>query len=435
MKIQTMQRSIARPATATTPRAFGRTFVWALTALVGGCAAPTASSPPTNPPPSTPASHHPFDVTLSDHAFDQNPKLLSRLRGSPHGYFRFINQAFSQEVCRALEAKGVASPAVNLHGDAHLEQYAVTDLGRGLTDFDDAVIGPAPVDLLRFGVSLSLATQQWGWQGHTDQLVRRFLEGYRTALKTPDVQAPTPAAAARIRGGFRADRMSYLNWVDSISAAMMTETKAPIRSALRPYVETMRTENPDLRPGFFDVVDIRRLQMGIGSALDDKFLVRIAGGTSQPEDDVILELKEVRDLSGIPCLQTSTQDPFRILVAQSRIAYRPYRFLGYVRIAQQTFWIHAWVDNYKELKIGSTARTPDELAEVVYDVGVQLGRGHPNQIAAPLGRQLRQALSAMIDEHEMAILDAVRRLADEVYAAWSRFPGALTQDDASTGVD
>jgi Ser/Thr protein kinase RdoA (MazF antagonist) len=42
---------------------------------------------------------------------------------------------------------------VNLHGDAHLEQFAVTDASFGLIDFDDAVGGPAVIDLLRFGVS------------------------------------------------------------------------------------------------------------------------------------------------------------------------------------------------------------------------------------------------------------------------------------------
>ena len=42
-------------------------------------------------------------------------------------------------------------PTVTLHGDPHLEQYAVTDAGRGLTDFDDASKGPAILDLVRFG--------------------------------------------------------------------------------------------------------------------------------------------------------------------------------------------------------------------------------------------------------------------------------------------
>ncbi|MEO1337521.1 MAG: DUF2252 family protein, partial [Myxococcota bacterium] len=165
-----------------------------------------------------------------------------------------------------------------------------------------------------------------------------------------------------------------------------------------------------------------RLQIGIGSALDDKFLVRVAGPSKDPLDDVVLEVKEVRDLTGISCINAApSQDPFRVLVGQSRIAYRPHRFLGYIHFEKRTFWIHAWVDNYREFKIDRTAQTPEELAEVVYDVGMQLGRGHPNQIAAPFDLQLRDALTQMLDGCEGDLRKAVMRLTDEVQVSWQRF--------------
>ena len=98
---------------------------------------------------------NPLFVDPKTQDFSQNPILLKRILASPHGYFRFINKQFSRNICQELEEMYAGSPSFNLHGDAHLEQYAVTDLGRGLTDFDDSSAGPAILDIMRFGVSLN----------------------------------------------------------------------------------------------------------------------------------------------------------------------------------------------------------------------------------------------------------------------------------------
>ena len=70
----------------------------------------------------------------------------------------------------------------------------------------------------------------------------------------------------------------------------------------------------------------------MGSALEPKFLVRLRGDSDDPEDDVVVELKRVRSLGGIPCIQADDDDPFRVLVSGARIAYQPFRFLGFVEL-------------------------------------------------------------------------------------------------------
>lgn len=367
---------------------------------------------------------NPLYVAPTSYDFSQNPKLLGRILGSPHGYFRFINRVFATETCRRLAATVDRVPIVNLHGDAHIEQYAVTDLGRGLTDFDDSTSGPAVVDLLRFGVSIRLACAQKGWDGEADGLFDRFLAGYRAGLEDPKLEAPMPKLAARIRAGFEYDRTKYFAWITKILGDVSAQERAKVEQALRPYVRAMRAEDPTLGPHYFDVRALGRLRMGIGSALDLKYLVRVEGPTEDPLDDVVLEIKEVRDLRGVSCVSNNQKiDAFRILVGQSRIAYEPYRLLGYLRLDGRVFWIHSWVDNYRELDISDPEGfgTVEELAEVVYDVGVQLGRGHPAQIAAPLGMQLRMAQLQMLDESRPAIVRATRKMAADVQAAWLRF--------------
>ncbi|RMF56494.1 MAG: DUF2252 domain-containing protein [Calditrichaeota bacterium] len=365
---------------------------------------------------------NPLYVDPAARDFSQNPKLLQRILAGPHGYLRFINIPFSEEVCRRFNSVLQGTPAFNLHGDAHIEQYAVTDLGRGLTDFDDSSTGPAIIDLMRFGVSMSLACRANGWEKQTEQMFDRFLAGYRAALIDPATEAPEPAIVSRLRAKFKYDRSAYFQWVKSILDPMPEEESKALTEAMRPYVKQMIAENPRLKPSFFKVVETGYLRMGIGSALDLKYLVRVAGKTGSPNDDVVLEVKQVRDLSGIDCIRVAQKgDPFRVLIGQARIAYQPYKFLGYIRFRGTTFWVHSWVDNYREVDIQSTFKTPEELAEVAYDVGVQLGRGHTNKIAAPLDKQLRAEQIRFVAEHEAEIKSTCKDLTRLTIEAWERF--------------
>src|SRR5262245_33669981 len=77
------------------------------------------------------------------------PELVARLRADSFSYFRFINRAWTARVCEAL-ADLADAPIVRLHGDAHLEQFAVTRNTWGLGDFDDTARGPAFIDIVRF---------------------------------------------------------------------------------------------------------------------------------------------------------------------------------------------------------------------------------------------------------------------------------------------
>ena len=54
------------------------------------------------------------------------PALMERLRASPYAYFRFVNRPWLARVCQVIASETPAMPLTLLHGDANLEQYAVT---------------------------------------------------------------------------------------------------------------------------------------------------------------------------------------------------------------------------------------------------------------------------------------------------------------------
>ena len=370
---------------------------------------------------------NPLFVEPSAQDFSQNPELLDRIVSSPHGYLRFINIPFSNEVCHRFKNSLVNSPALNLHGDAHLEQYAVTDLGRGLTDYDDSSTGPGVIDLMRFGVSLKLACKKREWEEYDNSLYDQFLLGYRNALEDPKIVAPEPIVVKQMKAEFTVDRKKYFQWTESIMEPILQQERDSVITAMQPYVEIQLSEDSKLNSNFFDIVNMGYLYMGIGSALDLKYLIRVHGKTDDPMDDVVLELKQIRNLSEIECIQAGeVNDPYRIIRGQARIAYQPFHYLGYFRFRNMNFWVHSWVDNYKEISIKETFQSPDELAEVAYDIGVQLGKGHVKYVADPFGLQLRRDLIKLLVSNEDQIKQEREKLTTLTVQAWENFSHYFT---------
>jgi uncharacterized protein (DUF2252 family) len=414
-----MSKSARRPSSDGRPRRLGTAAIGlGLSAAVASFACAAPNKAPERP---RAASIRPFDVDLASMAQPLDPALVSRVRQSPTTFFRFVNVAFGNEVCRLFQPQLSSMGVVSLHGDPHLLQYAITDTGRGLTDFDDAASGPPVLDLLRFSTSLVLACRARGWDGEIDAVLDGFFRGYRSALADPRVATPEPEVVGRTRAGFRFDPAHYFGWLRSNSEPLPGERRLAIEKALAPYVDTMLTEEPTLTREYFRVIEMGRSRMGIGSARTLKYVVRLRGRTDIPNDDDVLELKEVGPLPNVSCLSpASTLDPMRQIVAQARMVYEPYRLVGYVVIDQRYFWVHAWARSYHELSLYDL-QTPAELSEVAVDAGKQLGLGHPKLATPPQDASVRTGILRFLDARRAEFGDLSRMLADEVTSSWSRF--------------
>jgi len=357
-------------------------------------------------------------VPVSSYDFRENPELLERIVESPFGYFRFISQQFAQSLCVRFAEELIGMPKVNLHGDGHVGQYSVTESGRGLTDFDDASVGPAILDLIRFGVAVDLVAEEKGWSDEKPVLVEEFLRGYRAALEDPETDAPEPRVVGRIRAEFGSDREPLLDWADGLMDPERLPT-ALVQRLIGPFAEAIHEQNPDLPSTYFEVKKAGRHRLGVGSALDEKYLLRVEGPTVAAEDDVLVEVKEIRDLSAIECVERRERDPVPILDSQSRIAYQPYEFTGFLHLEDRSFWLHTWEVHYFEISVDDL-RSLEELAEIVFDGGVQLGRGHPKEIASD-DSELRRALLESLDGTEGRLKRTIDELAGETVRAWEMF--------------
>jgi len=87
----------------------------------------------------------------------------------------------------------------------------------------------------------------------------------------------------------------------------------------------------------------------------------------------------------------------------------------------EMFWTHAWVANYQELEVAESLESPEELAEVAYDVGVQLGLGHLRDIGGAFQQMIVVNVRERLAETEEELQDGSRILAGEVIEAWAAF--------------
>jgi hypothetical protein len=194
------------------------------------------------------------------------------------------------------------------------------------------------------------------------------------------------------------------------------------------YLDQMAEQHPELPPHFFEIQNAGRLKVGIGSALDEKYLFEVEGPTKARKDNVVLEMKEVRDLHEISCILASEASPERPILMQARLAYQPYRYAGFVIFAlskgderDKTFWVHEWADHYHELSIHTSFQTAADLHGIAYDAGVQLGLGHPKSMADSYSKDLRGRLLTTVAELRERLDQTISDLTEQTIAAWKEF--------------
>ena len=356
------------------------------------------------------------------------PEVLERVRANPYNYFRLVNREWTTRVCEMLAADLPDQPVVQLHGDAHVEQFAYMSDAWGLDDFDDATRGPAPVDIVRFLGSIELVARERGWSDDRDQTFDRFFDGYRKGVSEPAYQPPEPAVVRRHKAATPpTSREAFL--------ASSEELMRPIREArlkgavasMRAFGEIVRLKRPDFADGYFSVVRAGALEMGIGSAALPKLLIRLAGPSDDPADDVLLEAKAVRPRGSDDCLEQPTPTPtptFRIVQGSEQVGRLKHSILvaGPDRAIPEMavegkhlsdWWIRSWDPTYHEIRLDDLQSVAD-LADLAYDAGVQLGAG---AVAAD-NATLRRQLAASIDQAEPTLRREAEQLVDELLRGW-----------------
>jgi hypothetical protein len=361
-----------------------------------------------------------------------SPELVVRLRADSFQYFRFINRPWIARVCEVFSKDLRNATVVRLHGDAHIEQFAITNEAWGLDDFDDSVRGPALVDVVRFLASIDLMARQRGWTHDRRALFDRFFEGYRRGLSDPDYAPPQPDIVSRLRAEVPMTRPAFLSSGETMMQPMTDASMKAVVSGMEAFAHFVLNERPGLSPDYFMVSQAGWLRMGVGSAVDTKILIRVQGPSPAPEDDELLEAKELRALSGLSCLEDPSfalsPPTFRVIAGAQQLGRFHHNILAsgpelvipelvFRGEALGNWWIRSWEPSYREVR-RDDLRSVKDLAAIAYDSGVQLGAGCLHEHPGPQGAALREQALASVKRLEARIRQETSRLVDEMLLGW-----------------
>jgi hypothetical protein len=360
------------------------------------------------------------------------PELIERLRADPYDYFRFVNRSWIARVCDDFSSDLEGLPVVRLHGDAHVEQFALAKDAWGLDDFDDSARGPAVVDIVRFLGSIDLAARQRSWEKDRDRLFDRFVDGYKRGLAEPHYLPPPPDIIGRLRAQAPPTRAAFLAWGESKMQPLGDTSMKAVVAAMEAVARVVLRERPDLTPEYFRVVRAGSVKSGVGSAVLPKIMVRVRGPSDDPADDELLESKKIGDLSGLSCLKTPTVQPTLRIIDGSKqlgrlkhniMAAGPELIIPEVMATGerlQDWWIRSLDPSYREVRLTELQSVRD-LAAISYDAGVQLGSGRLQDKTVPLSGYDRQRLSVAAAKLEKRYRQEATKLVDDLLHGWREF--------------
>jgi Uncharacterized protein conserved in bacteria (DUF2252) len=360
------------------------------------------------------------------------PELIERLRADPYNYFRFVNRSWIARVCDDFGRDLEGLPVVRLHGDAHVEQFAMTQDAWGLDDFDDSASGPAVVDIVRFLGSVDLVARRRSWQQDRDRLFDRFVEGYKQGLIEPDHSPPRPDIVRRLRPATPATRAALLTWGESKMQPLTDASMKAVAAAMEAFAQIMLLERPDLGPEYFRLVRAGSIQSGVGSAVTPKIMIRVRGPSDDPADDELLESKKIGDLGGLSCLKTPMVNPTLRIIDGSKqlgrlkhniVAAGPELIIPEVMAGGerlQDWWIRSVDPSYSQVRL-TDLRSVGDLAAISYDAGVQLGAGRLRDRTVLLSAYDRKRLLAATGSLEKRYRQEASKLVDDLLQAWREF--------------
>ena len=357
------------------------------------------------------------------------PELIERLRADPYNYFRFVNRTWIARVCDDLGSDLHDLPVVRLHGDAHVEQFAIAQDAWGLDDFDDSARGPAAIDIVRFLGSIDLVARRRSWEKDRDRLFDRFVEGYKQGLIDPRYLPPPPDIVGRLRAQAPATRAALLAWGESKMQPLEDTAMKAVVAGIEAVARIVLRERPDLTPEYFRVIRAGSVKSGVGSAVLPKIMVRVRGPSDDPTDDQVLESKKIGDLSGLSCLKTPAVQPTLRIIDGSKqlgrlkhgiMAAGPELIIPEVMATGerlQDWWIRSLDPSYRQVRLTELQSVRD-LAAISYDAGVQLGAGRLQDQTVLLSGYDRKRLSAAAAKLEKRYRREATTLVDDLLRGW-----------------
>jgi len=294
-------------------------------------------------------------------------------------------------------------PSILICGDLHLENFGAyrTDNGEFLydiNDFDEALVAPCSLDLVRCTTSILLAAQLWKLSPvQAMRTVLTFIDRYRAtvtkSVRTGHVGEMSLGTARGPVWGLlqRPLKRGNARFLDRFTQLDRGGTRRILRKSKRflsispererqvwGAVEAYGRKTPT--PEAFQVLDVAFRVAGTGSLGLERYAVLVRGGGS-PDRNWLLDIKETRG----PALLGRTQEKLlydggsearRAVLAQRQLQAKPTSRLDILEIEGQDYRLRELIPEENRTGLDELREQPNRLRRAVAVAGRLVGWSH-----------------------------------------------------------
>ncbi len=283
-----------------------------------------------------------------------------------------------------------------IQGDLHFENFGAFrnesgDIVYDVNDFDEGYVGSYLYDVLRMSVSIALVGRQLGYDREQqlaalEQYARTYYKQIRRFASGKDNPATFRMDEEHANGAIRKllrklEKRRQGHFLEKVTAVMQTdrvflensELVVPstqeqqlLEQAWGDYQQSLLCCEDDV--SHYKIKDIA-IKHGSGTASIglDRYYVLIEGGTlQQGQDDIVLEVKEVR--APVPAYflpysesfwQTFAHQGKRVTTTQQAMHHKADPYLGYVTLEERDFYVRERSPYKKRLKLENITSLSD----------------------------------------------------------------------------
>lgn len=311
-----------------------------------------------------------------------------KMRGDAFVFLRGTCHLFYEQLPRSGIFK--SAPLVWSCGDLHLENFGSFKGDNRLSyfdlnDFDEAILAPASLDLVRMLTSLRVGAKCLGvGLADAQALCAAFLEAYCTALALGKAYWVEPQTASGLvstllDGLHTRQRASFLDVytqtrgkkrllkTDGRKALPVTDNQ---RTKVRVFMDAFAHTQPD--PGFYRVVDIARRVAGTGSLGVERYAI-LVHGKGAPDGHYLLDLKEALPSALAPRVKAKqpkwTSEAERIVVTQRRVQAVSMAFLQPVLMGGKSYVLRGLQPLEDRIVLNGAKQSTAEIRQAIATMG------------------------------------------------------------------
>ena len=281
-------------------------------------------------------------------------------------------------------------------GDLHVENFGTFRAEDGdfvfdLNDFDESLVGPCSIDLVRCSTSVLLAAQVWGLSPiQAMRTVLAYLESYRKTIaetlggdhsgrvSTSEEFGPVEDLLGQCALANQVDLLDHITRVDKSGTRSIRRSEgkfpAPGKANASAVTEAVQEYGQARgKPDQYRVLDVSARIAGIGGLGLRRFVALIEGGGS-PDGNRLLDLKEIgpaslRELAEGPQPTAWTDDARRAVDAQRQLQGKPTAGLDVIEVEGTDFRLRELIPDENRARIDQFRQKPSRFRRAVESTG------------------------------------------------------------------